>query len=265
MFVAFLKNMSGDVAVQPITGEPVTDTVGDRPVLALEPGAFQELQAGEEVQFSDPPGAPDGYEDYMRQQLYAVSSATGVPYEVLTGDMSRVNDRTVRVVLHEFRRQIQADQHQTVAYQLCRRVWLTWMDRAFVSGALEIPTGYIEDPEPWQRVIWTPQAWPYLHPVQDVQATKEAIRNGLTSRSAVVSELGEDAAVVDANQAADNKRADELKVKYDSDGRNARGGSKPGQLGEAPLPNPKDPKDPDPKDPDDPDPDDPDPNDPTKE
>ncbi len=250
MFVAFLKNMSGETAVQPITGELVEDTVGDRPVLALEPGAFQELAPGEEVQFSEPPGAGEGYEDYMRQQLYAVSAATGVPYEVLTGDMNRVNDRTVRVVLHEFRRQIQADQHQTVAYQLCRPVWMAWMDRAWLSGALEISADYIEDPEPWQRVIWTPQAWPYLHPVQDVQAQKEAIRNGLTSRSSVVSELGEDAAVVDEAQARDNERADDLKLKYDSDGRNGKGGSKPGgdgQFSEGPLPNPDPNADPEPK------------------
>lgn len=254
MFVAFLKNMSGDSDVQPFTSEAVTDTVGDRPVLGFEPGAFQELEPGQEVQFSKPPGTPDGYDDYMCRQLYAVAAATGVPYEVLTGDMNRVNDRTVRVVLHEFRRQIQADQHQTVAFQLCRPVWAVWMARALESGALfrdVWPADYFRDPEPWQRVIWSPQGWPYLHPVQDVQASKEAVRTGLASRSSVVSELGEDAAVIDEQQARDNARADGLGLKYDSDGRSGKGGSKPGgdgQFGEAPLPNPNK-VNPDPDDP----------------
>jgi len=66
-----------------------------------------------------------------------------------------------------------------------------------------------------------PQGWPYIHPVQDVQAAREAIRSGFTSRSAVVAEQGEDAEVVDAQQAADNERADELGLEYDSDGRQA--------------------------------------------
>jgi capsid protein len=137
----------------------------------------------------------------------------------LTGDMTGVNDRLVRVILSEFRRQIQADQHQTVVFQLCRPVWNAWMNRAVLFGKLDAPPDYFEDPEPWQRALWIPQGWEYINPTQDVAAKKEAIRNGLTSRSAAVSELGEDATVIDAQQAADNARADALNLTYDSDGR----------------------------------------------
>jgi capsid protein len=66
---------------------------------------------------------------------------------------------------------------------------------------------------------WIPQGWPYLQPVQDIEAQTEAIRSGFTSRSAVVSEQGEDAEQIDAEQAADNARADRLKLRYASDGR----------------------------------------------
>jgi hypothetical protein len=72
-----------------------------------------------------------------------------------------------------------------------------------------------------------PQGWPYIHPVQDVAAAKEAIRNGLTSRSAVIAQQGEDAAQIDAQQAEDNARADELDLTYDSDGRNSGTGAAP--------------------------------------
>jgi lambda family phage portal protein len=225
MFVAFLKQpLSANPTVQPITGLDTTLYQDQRPVLGLEPGIFQTLDPGEEVQFSNPPDLMQGYADFTRQQLMAVSAATGVPYEVLTGDMSKVNDRTVRVILHEFRRQIEAEQHQTVAHQLCRPVWWAWMDRAYLSGALPIPGGYLKDPCPWGRVEWMPQGWPYIHPVQDVQAAKDAIRSGFTTRSAIVSEQGEDAQAIDEQNAADNARADELKLKYDSDGRAATGG-----------------------------------------
>jgi lambda family phage portal protein len=224
MFVAFLKHPTTDSSsIIPVTDQtPVaTDGAaeGDRPVLALQPGIFQELAAGEEVEFSKPPDVVQGYADFMRQQLFAVAAATGVPYEVLTGDMSKVNDRTVRVILHEFRRQIQCEQHQTVAFQFCRPVWNAWMDAVFLSGAF--PAEYLADPEVWTKVQWMPQGWPYLHPVQDVEAQRAAIRAGVTSRSAVVSEQGEDSEIIDRQQAEDNKRADELGLEYDSDGRTA--------------------------------------------
>jgi capsid protein len=70
-------------------------------------------------------------------------------------------------------------------------------------------------------VLWQPQGWPYINPLQDVHANKEAVRSGFKSRTAVVSEQGDDAEVIDAQQAADNERADALKLAYDSDGRRA--------------------------------------------
>lgn len=222
LFVAFVTRPAQTLeesTVHPLTGEAVED-VSDLPTLQFEPGIFQELAPGEEVTFSEPPDAGSGYPAFMKQQLFAVSAATGVPYEVITGDMSGVNDRTVRVILHEFRRRVQAWQHHVVAYQFCRPIWRAWLDRAVLSGAVPIPPAdYAARVREWTAVKWMPHGWPYLHPVQDVEADKKAIRAGFTSRSAVVSERGEDADVIDTEQAADNARADDLGLRYDSDGR----------------------------------------------
>jgi lambda family phage portal protein len=237
LFAGFIRKPNSEGAdVHPLTGLAPDSTSGERPVLSLEPGIFQELGPGEEVEFSDPPDQGSGYADFMKQQLYAVAAATGVPYQVLTGNMDGLNDRVMRVILHEFRRQIQGRQHHIVAFQLCRRVWEAWLDRVFLSGALPIPAEYATDPEAWARVRWMPQGWPYLHPVQDVEAAKAAIRSGLTTRSAAVSEQGEDSEDIDAEQAADNARADELGLTYDSDGRKAPAAKMP--PGPAPAPGP---------------------------
>jgi lambda family phage portal protein len=237
LFVAFVtrQNTPGDASepVHPLTGLPVEQSDDDKPILTLEPGIFQELDPGEDVTFSQPP-APAGFADFMKQNLFGVSAASGVPYETLTGDMSGVNDRTVRVILHEFRRRIMAWQHQIVVFQMCRAHWRAFMDQVFLSGALRIPMAYVTNPEPWLRVKWIPQGWPYLQPVQDVEAKKAAIRSGLSSRSAEVSEQGEDAANIDAEQAADNTRADELGLRYDSDGRTAATPTAPALLAEPP-------------------------------
>lgn len=240
MFVGFLKheNPPEDTELHPLTGLENDTTHHDLPTVTLEPGTFQELAPGETVDFSEPPAIQSGYKDFMRQQLLSVCASTGVPYEILTGDMTGLNDRVVRVILNEFAGRIEATQHQTIVFQLQRPVWRWFMDRVFMSSALPIPSTYLADPEPWARVKFTPPRRRYIHPVQDVEAQQAAIRAGFTSRSAVVSEYGEDAETIDAEQQADNERADELELRYDSDGRFANAAP-------AAEPEPDEPDDPD--------------------
>lgn len=223
MFLAFVRtpaqtNETADI--DPVTG--VARDTNSPETLQFRPGILQYLDPGEEIEFSEPPDAGDAYPHFMRQQLVGISAASGVPYEVLTGDMRGVNDRTIRVVLNEFRRRVMAFQHQVIAFKWCRPIWRAWMDRAFLSDALPLPADYAINPEPYQRVLWQPQGWPYIHPVQDIEAEEKAMRIGVKSRSQVVSERGDSAAVIDAQQAADNARADALGLKYDSDSRYQR-------------------------------------------
>lgn len=239
LFAAFLEQgvtPDGETSFNPLTGQAPDATQDGLPVVSLEPGLVQELAAGEKITFSDPPDPPSTYPQFMKQQLRAVAAATGVPYELLTGDLSGLNDRIMRVILGEFRRKVQAYQHGIVAHQLCSRVWRAWLDEAVGNAALPVSMAeYQAEREPLSSVRWMPQGWPYLHPVQDVQAQTAAIRAGFTTRSSVVSEQGEDSEQIDAEQATDNERADEHGLKYESDSRNKAGMSPPPP---APAPNP---------------------------
>lgn len=216
MFAGFLKTPTTDSDIHPLTGLSADKTDEGRPILTLEPGTFQELAPGEEVVFNDPPQADPFGPAFMQQLLRSIASGLGIPYEILTGDMSGLNDRSMRVVLQEFRRGIQARQYLVVAHQLCDPIWSRWMRLAFESSALPIPPAFLKDSAPWAKVEWRPQGWAYTHPVQDVQATVSAIKAGLTTRSAAVSEQGYDAEEIDREQAADNSRAAGLGLNYES-------------------------------------------------
>lgn len=216
MFAGFLKTTTTDSDVHPLTGLASNKTDEGKPILTLEPGTFQELAPGEEVVFNDPPTADAFAPAFMSQLLRSISSGLGIPYEILTGDMSGLNDRSMRVVLQEFRRGIQSRQYLVVAHQLCEPVWQRWIDAAFMASALPIPPAYLSDPSPWSKVDWRPQGWAYTHPVQDVQATMSAIKAGLTTRAAAVSEQGYDAEEIDREQAEDNRRAASLGLNYES-------------------------------------------------
>ena len=90
-------------------------------------------------------------------------------------------------------------------------------------------------------VEWVPQAWSYIHPVQDVEGKMKEVQAGFSTRTRVVARAGYDVEQIDAENAADNQRADDLKLSYTSDGRKAEkapAGAAPAQPEDPPRPNP---------------------------
>jgi lambda family phage portal protein len=204
LFVTRPETLGDTEQIHPLTGLPITST-DTPPTLQWNPGIVQELAPGEDVKFSTPPTVDSGYADFMRQQLRAICVASGVPYEVLTGDMGTVNDRTARVILNKFKRAIQMWQFNIVADKFLQPIWNAWIERGWLTGTLDLP-GYEKNPRQYQSVKWMPQRSQYINPVQDVQADKDAIRAGFTTRSSVVSEYGEDAEQIDT-ETGDRQRA----------------------------------------------------------
>ncbi|UVM74377.1 phage portal protein [Pseudomonas alvandae] len=219
LFAGFISRPapeSGPVPRDPVTGQPLDlDRDGFTPMVALEPGTMQELGPGEEVEFSKPPDAGNNYPDFMRQQLMAAAAGTGTPYEILTGDMREVNDRALRVVLNEFRRRLEQLQFGVYVHQLCRPIRAAWMDMAVLSGALTLED-YAQRRREYLRTRWVPQGWAYIQPVQDVQARRMEVQAGFASRSEMVTRTGYDAETVDAENAADNARAQALGLNYNT-------------------------------------------------
>jgi lambda family phage portal protein len=187
----------------------------------MEPATMQELPEGWDVKFNDPPDAGANYSDFLRGHLMAIAARHGVPYEVLTGDLRDVSDRALRLILNEFRRIVEMWQWLYMIPKFCQPVREAYFDAAVLAGSIDVP-GYADIRDEVTETLWVPQGWPYSHPVQDVDADIKAIRAGLASRSSVVLSNGDDPEQTDSEQAADNERADNLGLKYDSDGRYAR-------------------------------------------
>jgi len=217
LFSGFITrpNGAGDDDINPLTGQRMDE--GESSDVSLEPGGMRALDPGEEITFASPPGSGNGYAEFMQAQLRGACASAQVPYELVTGDMRTLNDRVMRVILNEFRRAIQAKQHQIIAHRACGPVYQAWLDQAYMVDALPFNTStYFDDSTPWSDVKWMPPKWAYIHPVQDVTAAKDAIKAGFTSRQSVVAENGEDSEAIDNENAADNERAAGLGLDYES-------------------------------------------------
>jgi lambda family phage portal protein len=212
LFTAFIKRPAGTGMaddVDPVTGLPIQTDFSGTPMTGLEPGMTQILEPGDDIAFANPPEAGTTYSDYMRTQHLGTAAGQGLPYEILSGDIKEVSDRTLRVLMNEFRRFAEQRQWQVIIPMWCRRIRDAWSEQAVVSGQADLA-----DLAALKAVEWAPQGWAYIHPVQDVQAKQTEVEAGFRSRSSVISERGDDPEVVDAEIAADKAREEELGITF---------------------------------------------------
>jgi lambda family phage portal protein len=214
MFAGFITRMAPE---DNLMGESAADVNGVA-LAGMEPGTLQILEPGEDIKFSAPADVGSSYAEFMRQQFRAVAAAMGITYEMLTGDLTQVNYSSIRAGLLEFRRRCEALQHGVIVHQLCRPIWRAWMDQAVLEGVLDLPV-YRKNQRQYQAAKWIPQGWKWVDPQKEFNAMKLAIRAGLMSRSEAISGNGYDAEDVDREIAADNARADDLGLVFDSDPR----------------------------------------------
>lgn len=234
MFTGFITKTSPDVDILPVdtSGNP-QETPALAPALdpgvgksLLEPGTMQELLPGEDVSFPTLPQDND-IETFLRTMLHKLAAGIGMTFYQLTGDLSQANYSSIRAGLLDFRRKCEQLQNNIFVCQFCKPIINRWMKEAVLAGALVLP-GYFEDPEIYESaLVLSLPRWAWVDPLKDVQAAKEEVRAGFTSRRRVVSEAGDDTETIDSEQAEDNARADEKGLVYESDGRVAPGKGDP--------------------------------------
>jgi lambda family phage portal protein len=198
-FAAFV--IGGDPART--LGAARTDAGGQR-IEQFEPGMITYLGDSEDVRFATPQPS-SGYSDYVRHQLRAIAAGLGMPYEVLTGDLSQTNYSSIRAGLLEFRRMIEQFRWQVLIPQLCQPVWDRFVRDLGVDG-----------PVP---VTWTPPRWEWVDPAKEADAIKMNIRSGLITWREAVSEMGYDPDEQLAEITSTNRAWDAAGVVLDCDPR----------------------------------------------
>jgi lambda family phage portal protein len=200
-----LPTLDGETDIDPMTNMAVARDPLGTPLVGMQPGLIQELDEGEKIEWSNPPEAGTNYSEYMRTQHMGTASGQGLPYELFSGDIREVSDRTLRVIINEFRRYAEQRQWQHVIPQFCQPVIDWFADAALLDGLITL------DEHPLvKRVEHAPHGWAYIHPVQDPQGKALEVTNGFRSRSSVIGERGDDPEQVDEERAADAEREEDL-------------------------------------------------------
>lgn len=199
-FVAFVHDIE---SLEDITGDEDRRDALER----FEPGVIEHLEPGKTVTFGQPPSAEEG--GLPTRVLRSVAAGYGVTYEALTGDYSQVNFSSARMGWLEFQRNLDVWQNQMIIPLLCKGVWRWFVEAANVAGRV---SGYTP-------AVWTPPRREMIDPVKETNALSSQVKNGFTSRTQVIKQLGRDPADVYAEIAEDNKLADEKGLAFENDTR----------------------------------------------
>lgn len=159
---------------------PTTTDAQGRRNESFAPGMYHYLKPGETVSFFDPKPS-DGYAEFFEVELHGIASGIKLPYELMTGDFSKVNWTSFRAALVQFKAMVEADQWQLTIPQLCLPVW----DR-FVL--------YAEGTK--VRAKFTPPRFGLLDPSKEVPSMIDAIAGGLQSWSETLRRNGYEPAEV---------------------------------------------------------------------
>ncbi|KKC24859.1 phage portal protein [Sphingomonas sp. SRS2] len=175
---------------------------------SIEPGMIYDMPGDGKIEFANPPTV-DGYKDYSSVSLHAISAGLGVPYEIMTGDLSGVSFISGRLGRLNFYRKNATHQWLMFIPQFCGAVQRWTFDALDMMG---------EDLK-GVTMRWTPPRVPMLDPASEVPAIRDAIRSGQMTPSEAVRERGHDPDTFFTEWAEDAQRFDALGLTFDSDPR----------------------------------------------
>jgi len=201
LFAGFVRSADG--------GNPLSQAGGIPP---LEPGSVIRLQPGEDIEFSKPPPIESAFDPFVRAQMRRIAAGLGIPYELLSGDLSQVTFASGRAALLEFKRGIEGVQYGLIIPSFCQPVLRRWAELARAAGALP------GDADTEAR-RWIAPELEMLDRRAEVLTDLLRVRAGFASRSEIVGRTGWRAEDIDSEIAADNARADALGLVFDSDAR----------------------------------------------
>ena len=208
-FAAFVT--TSDLADPGLLGAEDEDDTGR--LETLEPGMIEYLEPGEDVSFAQP-SPSSGYDSYPRARLHKIATAMGMPYQLLTGDVSRVNWSSYKAGIVPFKAMIRRFQKRTVLPMVCRPAWRWFIESAFAAGRIsELNYG----------VQWTLPGFEPIDRQKELMADQLEARIGKASMLEIIRRNGGDPETVLKELSEWAKKVDERELVFDSDPRKTSG------------------------------------------
>lgn len=179
----------------------------------LESATIRYLGPGEDFVPYTPNRPGNNFEPFVVRVLRSICAALGLPYEMVAKDFGQMNYSSARVSLLEARRGFEAWQNLLIQ-DLCQPVFSATVMDGVVSGKLRAPRGFLQRPQLFLRAFWQPPAWGWVDPTKEIDASRLAIENSLSTPQAEAARQGGDAEANLEQRARFLRRAREVEQSY---------------------------------------------------
>jgi lambda family phage portal protein len=185
----------------------------------LAPGIIGRGPPGSEIRFNNPNRPNTALPDFMRYMLRQAAAGIGINYESLSKDFSQSNYSSSRLALLDDRDRWRVLQGWFMQFR--QIIHETWLRQAVMAGAIEglSVEQYAANPQKFAAAKFKARGWGWVDPAKEVDAYKEALKAGFTTRTQIVSisGAGMDIEDVDAERRAELDSQAELDLEYDTD------------------------------------------------
>lgn len=185
-FIGLVVKQSGNSAQMPqaLTGQKAAAD-GGQPIEEFSSGMVQYLRDGEDFDSVQISSAGDSYE-FGVMILHGVSAGLGLPYHMLTSDVSKTNYTSLRATKMNFHVTLDIEQRIVMQHQFCRPAWTRVRDWEILKRGTK--GGNLDQ----VRVVWTPPARAVVDPKKDIEALIMEMEALLKSPQDAIQQLGRD-------------------------------------------------------------------------
>ena len=183
MFTVFIKkpDQSDEVPFGEMLPPEVQVDTPDKTSVELAPGAFIDLNPGEDVLFADPKHPTTGFENFMNAIVKQMAAALEIPSEVLYKQFS-TSYSAARGALNEFWRTTGMHRDWFADY-FCQPVYEAWFREAVCKGRIKAP-GFLVDPAvaaAYMNCTWNGPARTNLNPKDEAAAAQMRVNSGFST------------------------------------------------------------------------------------
>lgn len=177
---------------------------GEELLVDSQPGEWQVLPEGAEVQETNP-NYPNGeFEPFSKSAKRSMAAGFGVLYNNLCSDLEGVNFSSIRQgTLDE--REHWKDLQEWLIEQLIQPVFESWLPRMLLAARIQVKGRPLraERIDRYSVITWQARRWQWIDPRADVQSAVDSKNNMLTSAGRIIREQGQDPQTVWAEAARD--------------------------------------------------------------
>lgn len=160
----------------------------------VEPGMLEQLPAGYTFEQFNPSEPGGDFDPFMGRSLKGFASALDVSYHHLASDLSNVNytsSRTGELSDRDTWRTLQDWMIQIFN----ENIFCDWLEVQLMAGLIKFENGNVLPYSKFDKFCapcWVPRGWTWVDPLKDIMASIRALEYGLTTRTRISAECGDD-------------------------------------------------------------------------